>query len=306
MVEKKLNFWQRVYTVLELRTGFVAGTCALLGSAYGAYINDSINWPLLILLVISAFCFNIVANVANEIRGVLYQEETEATITGHYGSEGLVRKDAKISDAIIALILVSIIGIVTGLSTVFLTKDLRILLIGMIGFAAAILYSLTKIAYIKFPIGEFVSGLMCGFLCVVAGIILQTGTIDIFGVLLAVIAYFMVSFLMAANNTVDYQKDLGKRLTLSHILGFRNSIIIIIPQLIIVYVLWLIIGTSCPFIITIIGLIIITYYGIFKWYIPYFKITEYREGLAREFGPKPLLLILNFNFIMSAVFLGGI
>ncbi len=306
MEQRKLSFLKRVYTVLEIRTGFVAGTCALLGSAYGAYINQSINWLLLILLVISAFCFNIVANIANEIRGVLYQEENETTITGHFGSEGLVRKDATLFDAIVALIVTSGIGIISGLLTVYISKDLTVLVIGIIGFLAAILYSLTKFAYIKLPVGEVVSGLMCGLLCVVSGIILQAGAVTIYGIMLGLISYFMVSFLMSANNTVDYQKDLNHRTTLSHILGFRRAITILIPQIITVYILWIIVSTSTiNVVISLIGFIIISYFGVIKWYLPYYQLKEYRDGLAREYGPKPLQQIVAFNTVISGLLLGA-
>ncbi len=303
---RELKFYQRVYTVLELRTGFVAGTAALLGASYGAYLNQKIAIIPLILMIISAFSFNIVANIANEIRGVVYGEENQTTITGHFGSEGLVRQDAKLQDAIIALIVMSLIGIVSGLVLVLITKDIRILIIGIIGFMAAILYSLTKFAYIKLPVGEVVSGLMCGFLCVIAAILTQGVTISLSSIALGLISYFMVSFLMSANNTVDYYKDLNKRVTLSHILGFRRAITILIPQIIIVYLLWIYVGiTTLPLIILIVGLLILTYFGIIKWYYPYWQLKTYREGIAREFGPKPLILIITFNVIISMLLLLG-
>ncbi len=302
----ELKFYQRVYTVLELRTGFVAGTSALLGASYGAYLNHKIEIIPLILMIISAFCFNIVANIANEIRGVVYGEENQTTITGHFGSEGLVRQDAKLQDAIIALISMSLIGISSGLLLVLITRDIRILVIGIIGFLAALLYSLTKFAYIKLPVGEVVSGLMCGFLCVIAAILTQGVSLSLSAIALGLIAYFMVSFLMSANNTVDYYKDLNKRVTLSHVLGFRRAITILIPQIVIVYLLWLYVGiTSLPLAILIVGLVILTYFGLIKWYYPYWQLKTYQEGIAREFGPKPLILIINFNVIISILLLIG-
>ncbi len=297
------NFLKRLYTIVEIRTGFVGGSCALLGSMYAAMVKGEINYLILILMITSAFMMNIVANVANEIRGYLKAEEDINTITGHKGSEGLIREDASLKDAYIALFIMSILGIGSGLLVVLLTKNILILLIGIIGFICAITYSLTPLAYARFPIGEFVSGLNLGFLVFVAAVIAQGKSIDLNVIYLAIISFFLVSFLMAANNTTDFQKDKKTRTTLPHLLGFRKSITIIIPQLIIVFILWFLVSYNLGNIyIGIIGFIIFLYAGLYKWYIPYFKLKEHNSNLSKEYGIKPLILILYFNFGMSIVF----
>ncbi len=298
------NFLKRAYTIVELRTGFVGGSCALLGVMYGAMEIGKLNLLLLFLTVISAFMMNIVANIANEIRGFLKQEETIETLTGHTGSEGLIRKDASLKDAYIALIITSVLGISSGILIVLLTKNLYILLIGIIGFICAITYSLTPIAYAKFPIGEIVSGLNLGFLVFLVGVISQGKEVDINVFYLATISFFLVSFLMAANNTTDYKKDKKTRTTLAHLLGFRKSITIIIYELVVVFLLWFLISINLKNIfISLSGFIILIYAGLYKWYIPYFKVKEYNDDLSKEYGIKPLILILYFNFGMSLVFL---
>ncbi len=297
------NFLKRLYTIVEIRTGFVGGSCALLGSMYAAMVQGEINYLILFLMITSAFMMNIVANVANEIRGYLKAEEDINTITGHKGSEGLIREDATLKDAYIALFIISILGIGSGLLVVLLTKNILILLIGIIGFICAITYSLTPLAYARFPIGEFVSGLNLGFLVFVAAVIAQGKSIDLNVIYLATISFFLVSFLMAANNTTDFQKDKKTRTTLPHLLGFRKSITIIIPQLIIVFILWFLVSYNLGNIyIGIIGFIIFLYAGLYKWYIPYFKLKEHNSNLSKEYGIKPLILILYFNFGMSIVF----
>ncbi len=298
------SFIKRMYTIIELRTGFVGGSCALLGGTYAAMIQGSMNLLILILVIISAFMMNIVANVANEIRGYLKAEEDINTLTGHKGSEGLIRKDATLKDAYIALFLISILGIGSGMLVVILTKSILILIIGIIGFISAITYSLTPIAYAKLPIGEIVSGLNLGFLVFLVGVISQGKSIDLNTLYLALISFFLVSFLMAANNTTDFKKDKKTRTTLAHILGFRKSITVIIPQLIIIFILWFLIALNLnSFLIGIIGYLIFIYAGLFKWYIPYYKIKEHNEDLSKEFGIKPLILILSFNFGMSFIFI---
>ncbi len=297
------NFLKRLYTIVEIRTGFVGGSCALLGSMYAAMVQGEINYLILFLMITSAFMMNIVANVANEIRGYLKAEEDINTITGHKGSEGLIREDASLKDAYIALFIMSILGIGSGLLVVLLTKNILILLIGIIGFISAVTYSLTPLAYARFPIGEFVSGLNLGFLVFIAAVIAQGKSIDLNVIYLAIISFFLVSFLMAANNTTDFQKDKKTRTTLPHLLGFRKSITIIIPQLVIVFILWFLVSYNLGNIyIGIIGYIIFLYAGLYKWYIPYFKLKEHNSNLSKVYGIKPLILILYFNFGMSIVF----
>ncbi len=297
------NFLKRLYTIIEIRTGFVGGSCALLGSMYAAMVQGEINYLILFLMITSAFMMNIVANVANEIRGYLKAEEDINTITGHKGSEGLIREDASLKDAYIALFIMSILGIGSGLLVVLLTKNILILLIGIIGFISAVTYSLTPLAYARFPIGEFVSGLNLGFLVFIAAVIAQGKSIDLNVIYLAIISFFLVSFLMAANNTTDFQKDKKTRTTLPHLLGFRKSITIIIPQLVIVFILWFLVSYNLGNIyIGIIGYIIFLYAGLYKWYIPYFKLKEHNSNLSKVYGIKPLILILYFNFGMSIVF----
>lgn len=296
-------YLQRIYTVVELRTGFVAGSSIFLGCAYGMYQSAELKLFLTCMLFISAFCLNLVANIAAEISGYLSGEDSEEFLTGHHGSEGLARKDASLQDALIILVICSIMAGLSGIIVVILTQKYILLLIGLSGFLIALIYSLTPIALAKFPVSEMVSGLMCGFLCTLAGIIIYI-PIDSIAIALCMMTLLMVSFLMAANNTCDYYKDLQTRRTWPHIIGFRASITVLIPQIIILFILWFYVGLTLNSpLILLIGTLVLIRFGIFKWYLPYYQIKEYQAGLAQKFGPLPLTLLLNFNFIMSSVFI---
>ena len=114
----------------------------------------------------------------------------------------------------------------------------------------------------------------------------------------------MTVFLMSTNNTSDYQKDMGKRVTLPHVIGFRNSIKIIIPEALFMIASWLmlyVIG-SITFIMLVTGLLIFYYYGYIRWYKDYYHIKEVYPEMGREWGPRPLLLIYSFNLILSIEF----
>lgn len=298
------NFFQRAYTVMEMRTGFATGLPVLSGGLFGAYLAGQLKLIPLLLMFVTGFCLNIVANVANEIRAYLEDEENEETFTYHAGSEGLVRGDATFLDSIIALLFFLFISAVAGLSLVFITKNFNILAIGILSVIAAVCYSLGPKPYIVYPIGELVSGLFVGSISTLVSAYLQTDTLNLSIILYSITPMMMTVFLMSTNNTSDYQKDMGKRVTLPHVIGFRNSIKIIIPEALIMIATWLmlyVIG-SITLIMLVTGLLIFYYYGYIRWYKDYYHIKEVYPEMGREWGPRPLLLIYSFNLILSIEF----
>ncbi len=299
------NFFQRIYTVMEIRTGFATGLPVLSGGLYGAYLSGNLNIILLILMFITGFCLNIVANVANEIRAFMKKEEDETTFTGHKGSEGLVRGDASILDAIIAITFMIGISGLCGLLIVFITKNLNILIIGVLSALAAICYSIGPKPYIVYPIGELISGVFVGFISCFVSAYIQTDIISIEIIVYSIIPMIMTIFLMSTNNTSDYEKDKGSRVTLPHIIGFRNSIKIIIPEFIIMILAWICLFTINKINLIMLGsgLIIFYYFGYIKWYKDYFKIEKVYPQMGKEWGPRPLLLIYSFNVILGAEFI---
>lgn len=299
------NFMRRAYTVMEIRTGFATGLPILSGGLYGAYLNRELKfWPLF-LLFISGFSFNIVANVANEIRAYLKKEEDESTFTGHKGSEGLVRGEATLTDALIVLAGFFLLGAGSGLMVVYLTRSLFILAIGLIGAGAAITYSLGPKPYIVYPVGEVVSGLLVGQASSFASSFLQVEHLRIEILLYACVPMMMTVFLMSTNNTSDYEKDQGSRTTLPHVIGFRNSIKLIIPEAIFMVLSWIVLyaiaGITWWMFIT--GLIVFYEFGYRRWYKDYYKIEAVYPEMGKEWGPRPLLLIYSFHVILSIEFL---
>lgn len=298
-----INYLKRAYTVVELRTGFVAFSSALIGIGFGYYISGNFNTLASISLLISAFFMNLVANVSAEIKGFILEDEGQDYLTGHSGSEGLSRGDASLQDAYLALFICLCIAGISGLLAVLISSKIVLVAIGISGLLAALLYSLTPLAYNKYPVSETVSGLMCGYLCTISGIIIQTD-LSIEGHLLGMMTFIMVWFLMAANNTVDYQKDMGKRVTLAHLLGFKKSIRILSLGLILLFGLWVLISARLHVQLSMFmfGLGLLVYYGLFKWYFKYYKVELKTENLGRIFGPLPLTLLLNFNIYMFVAF----
>ncbi len=300
-----ISFLKRAYTVMEVRTGFATGLPVLSGGLFGAYMSGHLSILPLILMFISGFSLNIVANIANEIRGFLANEESEKTLTGHLGSEGLVRGEAKLLDAFVMMFIMLFIGGASGLLIVWLTKDLMILLIGLVSVLAAIGYSLGPKPYILYPVGELVSGIFVGAISSYVSAYIQLGFFNKSILLYSIICMLMTVFLMSTNNTSDYEKDKGVRVTLPHVIGFRKSIEIIIPEFIIMLLCWIsiyLIGDINIFIF-VSGLFSFYYFGYVLWYRDYYKIEEGYPMMGRDWMPRVLKLIYGFNILMSIEFL---
>ena len=233
-----IGFPRRAYTVMELRTGFATGFPILSTSLFASYLVGHIDWLRLVLFFVCGFSFNIVANVANEIRAYLKNEEDDTTFTGHLGSEGLVRGDATFLDAILVLLAWLGLAGLTGLLLVYVTQSLGLFLFGCLGLFGAIGYSLGPKPYIIYPVSELVSGLLVGFTSSLVAFWLQTNTLNLPAFLYAWICMVLTVFLMSTNNTGDYNKDLGVRKTLPHVIGFRASILVIIPEFVTVLMAW--------------------------------------------------------------------
>lgn len=300
-----MEFFKRVYTVIEIRTGFATGLPVLSAGLFGGYLAGKLNIGLLILMFISGFSFNIASNVAAEIKGFLKNEDTEDVLTGHKGSEGLARGDASITDAMIALILSFMIGTISGLLIFFITMKIEILIIGVVSAAAAILYSLGPKPYANYPVGEVVSGLFVGGISSIISAYIQLGEINIGIILYSIITIIATVFLMSVNNTSDIFKDKATRVTLPHIIGFRNSIKILVPEAIVMVAAFIFLYTLgyIKIYMLIIGLVIFYHSFYLAWFKDYYKIKEHYQTMGRDFGPKPLILIYNFNLIMAGLFL---
>ena len=186
-----------------------------------------------------------------------------------------MRGDATVVDTLIVLFFFLGISGLSGITLVFVTKNLTILMIGILSAFAAIGYSLGPKPYLNLPI-----------------------------VLYSVIPMIMTVFLMSTNNTSDIEKDRGHRVTLPHVIGFRNSIKLIIPEALLMLIAWttlyLIGGITLLMFIS--GVVIFYYFGYIRWYKDYYQIQAPYKEMGREFGPRPLLLIYSFNLILSTEF----
>lgn len=299
-----MKFLKRIYTVMEVRTGFATGLPILSAGIFGGYLNDKINITLLILMFISGFSFNIACNVASEIKGHIKKED-ENDLTGHKGSEGLSRGDASIRDAIIALILSFGLGSISGLLIVFITKDIIILIIGIVSAIFALAYSIGPIPYYKYPVGEFISGTFVGCISSVVSAYLQLGEINVGIILYGGIAFIMTVFLMSTNNTSDYNKDMGRRISLPHVIGFRNSIKLILPEAIFMMgcFIMLYVLNYIDVLILMAGIIVFYYSWYIRWYKDYYIIKMPYKEMSKEFGARPLILIYSYNITMMIMFL---
>ncbi|MGC6767096.1 UbiA family prenyltransferase [Enterococcus sp. LJL128] len=299
------GFAKRSYTVMEIRTGFATGLPVLSGGLFGACLSGELKIVELVLFTIAGFCFNIIANTANEIRAYIANEENEETFTGHAGSEGLVRGDAKFIDAVLVLLLMLGLGGGSGLLLVWLTKSVGLFVWGVLSVLAAFTYSLGPKPYLLFPVTELVSGFFVGGLSCYLSAYIQAGGNSWSILWYSLISMIFTIFLMSTNNIGDYKKDMGVRRTLPHVIGFRRAILLLIPEAGIMVAAWtalLFIG-AIPWWQYLVGWLIFYRQGYVNWYKDYYHIQEVYPEMGREYGPRPLLLIYHFHGWMSLIFL---
>ena len=99
-------------------------------------------------------------------------------------------------------------------------------------------------------------------------------TLDI--VLFAVIVSIATNFLMAVNNTADYNKDLENRFTLPHLIGFRNSMKLNVVEMFILVIVALFINFDISTYILLFG--IVYYFGYVNWLKGYLKVKNIIGG----------------------------
>jgi len=258
------------------------------------------NITLFLLMVACAYVINLIANVANEIHGYMVREDSGLDDT-HSGTNGLSRGVISLKESFFALFLVVTLSGILGLSIVYISGSYLILILGLMSVAAAILYSLTPFAFIKYPINEAVSGIFCGGVSAFSGALLQTGEVTLDIILFAVIISIATNFLMAVNNTADYHKDLENRFTLPHLIGFRNSMKLNVFEMVILVVVSFFINFHISTYIILFG--IVYYFGYVNWLKGYMKIKEPYFTMKGEWITKALAFHVSMNILLGLNFL---
>ncbi|MFV0246350.1 MAG: prenyltransferase [Mycoplasmatales bacterium] len=265
------GFLRGMYAELQIRTGFVATFPVLFTTAFIYTYYHEFDLLTFILMYLACFCLLIVANIANGIAGST-KEDNEDTINDHYkGKHGLLNGVTTYKQAYISLVIFTLLTIIFGLILVIIHKSILFLFIGIISVIAAILYSLSKMAYIVLPITEFISGFFCGFLTVISLSLMLLNKVEINIIIIGIIYMLYISSLLFVNNTCDYYKDLNHRKTFIHVIGQRNAQYFLLFNIMLNMILFIILSLLTGIYVLLIGVVISMFIFFKVFFIKYIK-----------------------------------
>ena len=219
-------------------TWVAAVTPILLAYTYtGIVYSGNINFFLALILLIISVAMQSAVNVLND-----YFDFKKGTDSLENSSEDafdavLVYHNINPKTVLIFAIALLVVAGALGIYLVIIT-GWPLLVIGLLGALAVVLYSAGRTPISYLPIGEFVSGIVMGGLITLASCYVLSGILDIRVLLISLPCIVGIGMILFTNNTCDIEKDiLAHRKTLSVVLGRQTAMRIYRTTI----VLWLLI-----------------------------------------------------------------
>ena len=219
-------------------TWVAAVTPILLAYTYtGITYSGNINFFLALILLIISVAMQSAVNVLND-----YFDFKKGTDSLENSSEDafdavLVYHNINPKTVLIYAIALLVVAGALGIYLVIIT-DWPLLVIGLLGALAVVLYSAGRTPISYLPIGEFVSGIVMGGLITLASCYVLSGILDLRVLLISLPCIVGIGMILFTNNTCDIEKDiLAHRKTLSVVLGRQTAMRIYRATI----VLWLLI-----------------------------------------------------------------
>lgn len=205
-------------------TWVAAVTPILLAYTYtGITYSGNINFFLALILLIISIAMQSAVNVLND-----YFDFKKGTDSLENSSEDafdavLVYHNINPKTVLIYAISILVVAGALGIYLVVIT-GWPLLIIGLIGALAVVLYSAGRTPISYLPIGEFVSGIVMGGLITLASCYVLSGILDLRVLLISLPCIVGIGMILLTNNTCDIDKDiLAHRKTLSVVLGRQTA-----------------------------------------------------------------------------------
>ncbi len=202
----------------------------LLGVFISMYHFNSFNFFIATILYIAMFLFNCFVDIWDN-----YMDYKTALDEKYYKVKTNVigRENLNIKELEIIMASFFIISFALGLFLVCKT-GFELLILGIASFAIGVFYSYGKRPISSTPFGEITAGLAMGFLIPLITVFTLSPNSDVFSAhnlwiifLSSFINIIFIANLLFANNICDMDEDRkNARVTLPHILGFKNSILL--------------------------------------------------------------------------------
>lgn len=205
-------------------TWVAAVTPILLAYTYtGITYSGNINFFLALILLIISVAMQSAVNVLND-----YFDFKKGTDSLENSSEDafdavLVYHNINPKTVLIYAIALLVVAGALGIYLVIIT-GWPLLVIGILGALAVVLYSAGRTPISYLPIGEFVSGIVMGGLITLASCYVLSGILDLRVLLISLPCIVGIGMILFTNNTCDIEKDiLAHRKTLSVVLGRQTA-----------------------------------------------------------------------------------
>lgn len=236
-------------------TWVAAVTPILLAFTYtGITYSGNINFFLALILLIISVAMQSAVNVLND-----YFDFKKGTDSLENSSEDafdavLVYHNINPKTVLIYAIALLVVAGALGIYLVIIT-GWPLLVIGILGALAVVLYSAGRTPISYLPIGEFVSGIVMGGLITLASCYVLSGILDLRVLLISLPCIVGIGMILFTNNTCDIEKDiLAHRKTLSVVLGRQTAMrtyraTIVFWLLIIIAIVGIFYAPGMPFIL---------------------------------------------------------
>ena len=236
-------------------TWAAALTPVLLAYVYsGLAYSGNLNFVLALILLLISVLMQSAVNVLNDYFD--YKKGTDSLDNSSEDAFDAVLVYNRINPRTVlayAVVLLALAGVL-GIYLVTIT-GWPLLVIGLIGALAVVLYSAgnTPISYL--PIGEIVSGIVMGGLITLASCYVLSGVLDFRVLLISLPCIIGIGMILFTNNTCDIEKDIpAKRKTLSVVLGRTSAVktyraMIVVWLLVIVAIVGIFYAPGMPFIL---------------------------------------------------------
>lgn len=236
-------------------TWVAAVTPILLAYTYtGITYSGNINFFLALILLIISVAMQSAVNVLND-----YFDFKKGTDSLENSSEDafdavLVYHNINPKTVLIYAIALLVVAGALGIYLVIIT-GWPLLVIGLLGALAVVLYSAGRTPISYLPIGEFVSGIVMGGLITLASCYVLSGILDLRVLLISLPCIVGIGMILFTNNTCDIEKDiLAHRKTLSVVLGRQTAMrtyraTIVFWLLIIIAIVGIFYAPGMPFIL---------------------------------------------------------
>lgn len=236
-------------------TWVAAVTPILLAYTYtGITYSGNINFFLALILLIISVAMQSAVNVLND-----YFDFKKGTDSLENSSEDafdavLVYHNINPKTVLIYAIALLVVAGALGIYLVIIT-GWPLLVIGLLGALAVVLYSAGRTPISYLPIGEFVSGIVMGGLITLASCYVLSGILDLRVLLISLPCIVGIGMILFTNNTCDIEKDiLAHRKTLSVVLGRQTAMrtyraTIVFWLLIIIVIVGIFYAPGMPFIL---------------------------------------------------------